>query len=55
MATLPEVARYFLALSLEETTRLASDSYPNDASAKPVIESLNQTVERAVWTAAKLD
>ncbi len=54
MTTLPDIARYFLALSLEETTRLASVSYPDDSPDKPVIESLNQTVERAVWTAAKL-
>lgn len=47
--TYPETARYYLGLAAHDASALAATSAGN-----PVLESLDQTVERATWNTERL-
>jgi hypothetical protein len=50
----PDIARGYLDLSKQAATALAATSWPEGSDGKPLSQSLNQTVERAVWNATRL-
>lgn len=50
----PAVARGYLSLSQQATTALVATSWPEGSDEGPISDSLNQTVERAVWNANRL-
>lgn len=51
----PDIARGYVALAAPLTAALAAASYPEGSADEPVVESLNQTVERATWNLERLD
>jgi hypothetical protein len=51
----PAIIRSYVSLAAPLTAALAADTYPDDSPDEPVVESLNQTVERATWNLERLD